>query len=279
MRSRIGASTSSQRPPRGPNWYPSGIVRQIVLDTETTGLEVTDGHRVIEIGCIELVHRRPTGRDWHRYLKPGREVEPGALAVHGITNEFLATQPGFAEVAEEFLAFIDGAELVIHNAEFDVGFLDAELAAAGIAPPIAERCRVFDTLAMARRMHPGQRNNLDALCKRYNVDNSTRDLHGALLDARILADVYLAMSGGRGCAWPRCRADGAGRCGGGWNRGTRVRPHPGHSREQRPSSPRTRARSDTIDRASGGRTMFRAGASRGAVSSRPSSRFAVAGSA
>jgi DNA polymerase-3 subunit epsilon len=172
-------------------------VRQVVLDTETTGLEVADGHRIIEIGCIELLHRRPTGRDFHRYLRPGREVDPGALAVHGITGEFLAAQPSFAEVAEEFLAFIAGAELVIHNAEFDVGFLDAELAAAGIGTRIAEHCQLCDTLAMARRMHPGQRNGLDALCKRYNVDNSGRELHGALKDARILADVYLAMSGGQ----------------------------------------------------------------------------------
>jgi DNA polymerase-3 subunit epsilon len=172
-------------------------VRQIVLDTETTGLELSDGHRVIEIGCIELVNRRPSGRSWHRYLRPEREVEPGALAVHGITNEFLVSQPLFGEVAAEFLEFIDGAELVIHNAPFDIGFLDGELARAGTGKTIAAVCRVLDTLALSRRMHPGQRNSLDALCKRYNVDNSGRDLHGALLDARILADVYLAMSGGQ----------------------------------------------------------------------------------
>ena len=173
-------------------------MRQIVLDTETTGLELADGHRIIEIGCIELVHRRATGRHWHRYLKPGREVDPGALAVHGITNEFLAAQPAFAEVAAEFLAFVDGAELVIHNAEFDVGFLDAELAASGIAGAIVDRCRVLDTLALARRMHPGQRNNLDALCKRLNVDASHRRYHGALLDAHLLVEVYLAMTAGQG---------------------------------------------------------------------------------
>jgi len=263
MRSQIGASTSSQRPPRGPNWYPSGIVRQIVLDTETTGLEIADGHRVIEIGCIELVHRRPSGRDWHRYLKPGRDVDPGALAVHGITNEFLATQPEFAQVAGEFLAFIDGAELVIHNAEFDVGFLDAELATAGISPPIAERCRVLDTLALARRMHPGQRNNLDALCKRYNVDNSTRDLHGALLDARILADVYLAMSGGQAAlgldAAPT--APGVAAAAGTVARGAVRIP------VIRASDAELAAHEvslDTIDRVSGGRTIFRAGIARGA---------------
>ncbi len=172
-------------------------MRQIVLDTETTGLEHSEGHRIIEIGCVELLHRRPSGRTWHRYLRPEREIEAGALAVHGITSEFLAGQPRFAEVSGELLEFIAGAELVIHNAPFDVGFLDAELARTGTGRTIAEHCAVLDTLALARRMHPGQRNSLDALCKRYGVDNSGRDLHGALLDARILADVYLAMSGGQ----------------------------------------------------------------------------------
>ena len=172
-------------------------MRQIVLDTETTGLELADGHRIIEIGCVELMHRRPSGRTWQRYLQPEREVEAGALAVHGITNEFLASQPRFADVAAEFLEFIAGAELVIHNAPFDVGFLDAELAKAGVGKAIADFCRVIDTLVVARQLHPGQRNSLDALCKRYGVDNSRRDLHGALLDARILVDVYLAMTGGQ----------------------------------------------------------------------------------
>jgi len=172
-------------------------VRQVVLDTETTGLEVSDGHRIIEIGCIELVHRRPSGRTWQRYLHPERAVDAGALAVHGITNEFLATQPRFADVAAEFLAFVEGAELIIHNAPFDVGFLDEELKRAGLERTIGASCRVLDTLALSRKLHPGQRNNLDALCKRYGVDNSNRELHGALLDARILVDVYLAMSGGQ----------------------------------------------------------------------------------
>ncbi len=172
-------------------------MRQIVLDTETTGLELADGHRIIEIGCIELMHRRLSGRTWQRYLQPERQVEAGALAVHGITNEFLASQPRFAEVAAEFLEFIEGAELVIHNAPFDVGFLDAELARAGVGRTIAATCSVLDTLTLSRKLHPGQRNSLDALCKRYGVDNSGRDLHGALLDARILVDVYLAMSGGQ----------------------------------------------------------------------------------
>ena len=172
-------------------------MRQIVLDTETTGLEVADGHRIIEIGCIELVHRRRSGQTWQRYLRPEREVEAGALAVHGITNEFLAGQPRFADVAAEFLEYIAGAELLIHNAPFDLGFLDAELARAGLAQRVAGSWQVLDTLELARRLHPGQRNSLDALCRRYGVDNSDRELHGALLDARILADVYLAMSGGQ----------------------------------------------------------------------------------
>ena len=173
-------------------------MRQIVLDTETTGLEVSLGHRVIEIGCVELKDRRPSGRTFHRYLCPDREVEAGALAVHGITNEFLATQPRFAEIAAEFLGFVRGAELVIHNAAFDVGFLDAELARVeGQATRITELCEVLDTLLLARKLHPGQRNSLDALCRRYGVDNSGRDLHGALLDAKILSEVYLAMTGGQ----------------------------------------------------------------------------------
>ncbi len=174
-------------------------MRQIVLDTETTGLEVSQGHRVIEIGCIELKDRRPSGRTFHRYLCPERAVDPGALAVHGLTDEFLARQPRFAAVADEFLAFIEGAELVIHNAPFDIGFLEAEIdrLERGLKP-LAEICQVLDTLGLARRLHPGQRNSLDALCKRYGVDNSNRELHGALLDARILADVYLIMTGGQG---------------------------------------------------------------------------------
>jgi DNA polymerase-3 subunit epsilon len=174
-------------------------MRQIILDTETTGLEVAQGHRVIEIGCVEMKDRRVTGRTFHRYLCPDREVDPGALAVHGITSDFLATQPRFVDVAAEFLEFVEGAELVIHNAPFDVGFLDAELARVPeLGRPITALCQVLDTLALARQLHPGQRNSLDALCKRYGVDNSGRDLHGALLDARILADVYLAMTGGQG---------------------------------------------------------------------------------
>ena len=174
-------------------------MRQIVLDTETTGLEPELGHRIIEIGCVELVNRRATGRSFHRYLNPEREIDDAALAVHGISRTDLDGQPRFAEVHEELLAFVADAELVIHNAAFDVAFLDAELARLpGEQRRIAALCQVLDTLALAREMHPGQRNNLDALARRYEVDNSHRELHGALLDARILADVYLAMTGGQG---------------------------------------------------------------------------------
>ncbi len=178
-------------------------MRQIVLDTETTGLEPDLGHRVIEIGCVEIVNRRPTGRTFHHYLNPEREIDKGALEVHGITAEFLQGKPRFADVAEELMTFISGAELVIHNAAFDMSFLDAELRRHATRAPnsgarqASTECRVLDTLALARSMHPGQRNNLDALCKRYEIDNSHRELHGALLDARILADVYLAMTGGQ----------------------------------------------------------------------------------
>jgi DNA polymerase-3 subunit epsilon len=174
-------------------------MRQIIVDTETTGLEPEQGHRIIEIGCVEVINRRPSGKTFHRYVRPDREVDPGALQVHGITNEFLSSQPRFDEIAAELLDFIRDAELVIHNAPFDIAFLNAEL--KRLSSPvrsIADICKVLDTLALARQLHPGQRNNLDALCKRYNVDNSNREFHGALLDARILLDVYLAMTGGQG---------------------------------------------------------------------------------
>jgi DNA polymerase-3 subunit epsilon len=174
-------------------------MRQIVLDTETTGLEPELNHRVIEIGCVELVNRRPTGRTFHRYLNPEREIDEGALSVHGISRADLDGQPRFGEIADELLEFLRGSELVIHNADFDIAFLDAELARLPAEPRrVASVCQVIDTLALAREMHPGQRNSLDALCKRYDVDDSKRELHGALLDARILADVYLAMTGGQG---------------------------------------------------------------------------------
>ena len=173
-------------------------MRQIVLDTETTGLEPGAGHRIIEIGCVELVNRKATQNRFHRYINPEREVDRGALEVHGIENDFLATQPKFAEVASELIEFVNGAELVIHNADFDIEFLNHELRRLpGMPQEIRSCCGVLDTLALARRMHPGQRNTLDALAKRYSVDNSKRELHGALLDAQILADVYLAMTGGQ----------------------------------------------------------------------------------
>lgn len=173
-------------------------MRQIVLDTETTGLEPAEGHKVIEIGCVELIGRKLTGRHYHQYIKPNREIDEGAIEVHGITNEFLADKPVFADIVDDFLDFIGDAELVIHNAPFDVGFLDHELRHVDASlTPIGERCSILDTLTLARKKHPGQKNTLDALCKRYDVDNSQRDLHGALLDAEILADVYLIMTGGQ----------------------------------------------------------------------------------
>ncbi|HEX7323727.1 MAG TPA: DNA polymerase III subunit epsilon [Rhodanobacteraceae bacterium] len=175
------------------------MTRKVALDTETTGLEVEQGHRVIEIGCVELVDRRPSGRTFHRYVNPERKVDAGALAVHGITDEFLRDKPRFAEVAEELLAFIDGAELLIHNAAFDVGFLDSELQRANPAwGRVAAHATIVDTLALARQKYPGQKNTLDALCKRLSVDNSRREMHGALLDAQLLAEVWVAMTAGQG---------------------------------------------------------------------------------
>ncbi|MBS0584442.1 MAG: DNA polymerase III subunit epsilon [Proteobacteria bacterium] len=173
-------------------------MRQVVLDTETTGLEVSKGHRIVEIGCVELLERRPTGREFHRYLNPQRAMDEGATAVSGITDDFLVDKPFFADVAAEFLEFIDGAELIAHNASFDMGFLGAEFARLPQPVRVAERVSVLDTLLLAREKFPGQKNNLDALCKRLGVDNSHRDLHGALLDAQLLADVYLAMTAGQG---------------------------------------------------------------------------------
>jgi len=173
-------------------------MRQIVLDTETTGLEPSQGHRIIEIGCVELHNRQLTGNHYHQYINPDREVEEGAIEVHGISNEFLADKPRFEDVVEDFVDFIKGAELIIHNAPFDVGFINNEfkLLSRGFAK-VDSICTVLDTLAMARQKHPGQKNSLDALCKRYEVDNAHRELHGALLDAEILADVYLRMTGGQ----------------------------------------------------------------------------------
>jgi DNA polymerase-3 subunit epsilon len=173
-------------------------MRQIILDTETTGLEWKKGNRVVEIGCVELLERRPSGRNFHRYLRPDCDFEPGAQEVTGLTLEFLADKPAFEEVVEEFLEYIDGAELIIHNAAFDIGFLDNELSRAGSQyGRMADRTTVVDTLLLARERYPGQRNSLDALCKRLGVDNSHRQLHGALLDAQILADVYIALTSGQ----------------------------------------------------------------------------------
>lgn len=173
-------------------------MRQIVLDTETTGLEPSQGHRVIEIGCVELVHRKLTGNNYHQYLQPDRESDEGALQVHGITTEFLKDKPRFTDVVDDLLEYLKGAELIIHNAPFDVGFLDHELKLAGSSyGELAQHCKIIDTLVMARKMRPGQKNNLDALCKHYDVNNSQRELHGALLDAEILSEVYLRMTGGQ----------------------------------------------------------------------------------
>ena len=233
-------------------------MRQIVLDTETTGLEPELGHRIIEIGCVEVVNRRRTGRLFHRYLCPDREIDAGALEVHGLTEEFLKEQPRFAEVAGELMEFLRGAELIIHNAPFDVAFLDAELARIDGSPGrIGDHCLVLDTLQMARQMHPGQRNGLDALCKRYSVDNSHRELHGALLDADLLLEVYLAMTGGQGALTL------------GEETGTTTTRAAAKKRAKRPRGALVVRRADAaeieaherrlaaLDKASGGRTVWR----------------------
>ena len=187
-------------------------MRQVVLDTETTGLEPAEGHRIIEIGCVELVDRQPTERTFWQYINPEREIDKGALEVHGLTNEFLSNKPRFAEIVDAFLKFVDGSELIIHNASFDVGFINHELKLLDAAASgIDTRCSILDTLELARRLHPGQKNSLDALCKRYDIDNSSRQLHGALLDAQILADVYLTMTGGQAALLLDPFADATGR--------------------------------------------------------------------
>lgn len=173
-------------------------MRQIILDTETTGIGHEHGHRVIEIGCVELMDRKLTGKHYHTYLNPQRAVDEGAFRVHGISNEFLLDKPLFSDILSEFLQFIGGAELIIHNAPFDVGFLNSEFKHGKWNKKLEDYCSILDTLVLAREKHPGQRNSLDALCKRYDIDNSNRQLHGALLDAEILAFVYLAMTGGQG---------------------------------------------------------------------------------
>ena len=232
-------------------------MRQVILDTETTGLEPEQGHRIIEVGCIEVVNRRRTGRKFHRYLWPDREIDAGALQVHGLSEEFLRGQPRFADIAAELLEFIRGAELVIHNAPFDVAFLDAEFRRLAEPTTVGAHCTVLDTLQLARRMHPGQRNGLDALCKRYSVDNSHRDLHGALLDADLLLEVYLAMTGGQGALTLGETAE-------------RPEANSGVRRAERPAGTLVVRRADAaevaahearlaaLDKASGGRTVWRA---------------------
>ena len=173
-------------------------IRQIVLDTETTGLEPSQGHKIIEIGCVEMINRRLTGNNYHQYLQPDRDIDEGAQAVHGISNEFLADKPRFIDVVKDFIEYLDGAELIIHNAPFDVGFIDHEFKLAGAEyGRVDSYCTVIDTLVMARKMRPGKKNNLDVLCKEYDVTNAHRELHGALLDAELLAEVYLHMTGGQ----------------------------------------------------------------------------------
>ena len=173
-------------------------MRQIVLDTETTGLEPSQGHKIIEIGCVEMINRRLTGNNYHQYLQPDREIDEGAQAVHGISNEFLADKPRFIDIVRDFIEYLDGAELIIHNAPFDIGFIDHELKLAGAEyGRVDSYCTVIDTLVMARKMRPGKKNNLDVLCKEYDVNNAHRELHGALLDAELLAEVYLHMTGGQ----------------------------------------------------------------------------------
>ncbi|GJM07028.1 MAG: DNA polymerase III subunit epsilon [marine bacterium B5-7] len=173
-------------------------MRYVILDTETTGLAPKDGHRIIEIGCVEMVDRRIQENDYHQYINPDREIDTGALAVHGISSQFLRDKPRFSDVVDAFIDYVKGSTLIIHNAPFDVGFINHELnLLSGRDDKITDYCEVIDTLAMARDMHPGQRNSLDALCKRYGVDNAHRELHGALLDSEILARVYLAMTGGQ----------------------------------------------------------------------------------
>jgi len=172
--------------------------RHIVLDTETTGLDPKQGHKIIEIGCVEMINRRLTGNNYHQYLQPDREIDEGAQAVHGISNEFLADKPRFSDIVQDFIKYVDGAELIIHNAPFDVGFLDNELKLAGAEfGKVSTYCSVIDTLVMARKMRPGKKNNLDILCKEYDVNNAHRELHGALLDSELLAEVYLHMTGGQ----------------------------------------------------------------------------------
>lgn len=236
-------------------------MRQIVLDTETTGLEHNQGHRLIEIGCVELIDRKLTGRHYHQYLNPEREIDAGAIEVHGITNEMLADKPLFAQIADHLLAFIGDAELIIHNAPFDLGFLNMEFGRLGRGTqPIERMCNIVDTLVMARQRHPGQKNNLDALCQRYGVDNSQRDLHGALLDAEILADVYLRMTGGQTAlelAAEEGELNAAAGASGGIRRLDPARAALVVIRANAEELARHEERLTAIDKASGGKTVWR----------------------
>lgn len=236
-------------------------MRQVVLDTETTGLDPLDGHRIIEVGCVEILERKVTGRVFHAYVNPEREIDAAAIEVHGITNEKLADKPTFSGIAADLHAFVAGAELIIHNAAFDLGFLGHEYGITGGFAPLESICSVLDTLLLARKLHPGQKNNLDALCKRYGIDNSGREFHGALLDARILADVYLAMTGGQTALGLHSGTDSAPRSG--ELPGASIRPlHAG-----RPLTRIIRADPDDlaahdkrlarIDKESGGKTVWR----------------------
>ncbi len=237
-------------------------MRQIVLDTETTGLEPSEGHRIIEIGCVELMQRRLTGNNYHQYLKPDREIDSGAVEVHGITTEFLSDKPRFVDIVEELLDYLKGAELIIHNAPFDVGFINHELSLLGEEyGRLEDYCTILDTLEMARKQHPGQRNSLDALCKRYEVDNSQRDLHGALLDAEILADVYLAMTGGQvALAFAEQKQGASSRdpdSGGQWRRFSADRPSLKVIKATEQELQLHEARLQALDKACGGRCVWR----------------------
>lgn len=236
-------------------------MRQVILDTETTGIDPSQGHRLIEVGCLELVNRRLTGKSFHRYFNPGREVDPEAMAVHGLTNEFLADKPLFADEVDAFLAFVEGAELVIHNAPFDVGFLNHELALLGRGlGTITDFCTVLDTLVMARSRHPGQKNNLDALARRYGADQRDRTYHGALLDSEILADVYLAMTGGQvglALGGEEFNSDGERRVEGPRRLPAGRRPLP-VIRASSEEMARHQAKLVVLDKAAGGQSLWRA---------------------
>ena len=234
-------------------------MRQIVLDTETTGLEPQQGHRIIEIGCVEMVDRRLTGNNFHQYLQPDREIDQAAIEVHGITNEFLEDKPRFSDVVDDFMNYIKGAELIIHNAPFDVGFIEHELRQLKQGwQDLKTYCEVIDTLVMAKKLHPGQRNSLDALCKRYTIDNSHRELHGALLDAEILADVYLEMTGGQTALFLEGDpTTGSESVGGGIERLSSERPRLKVIRVTPEEEELHQKRLQAIDKASGGKCVWR----------------------